>query len=100
MARSRRGKSCVRRLRARSHRKLRHVEVAASRSRLEYVFDPVPHVVHADRDVVDLTVMKAALLALEHLERLVLRADAGEAFFRERGRNLFVARAVKSRKRP
>src|SRR6266511_4149276 len=43
--------------------------------------------------------MEAALLALEHLERLVLRADCGEAFFRERERNLFVARTVQEQKR-
>ncbi len=45
---------------------------------------PVPHVVDADGDVVDLAVMEAAFLALEHLEGLLLGADRVEAFLRER----------------
>src|SRR5215813_10664812 len=54
---------------------------------------------HADRDVVDLTMMEAALVAVEDLEGLVLGADSGEAFLRERERNLFVARAMQEQKR-
>src|SRR5262249_52067208 len=53
---------------------------------------------HADRDVVDLTMMEAALVAVEDLEGLVLGADSGEAFLRERERNLFVARAMQEQK--
>src|SRR5262249_6143734 len=49
-------------------------EAAASASWFEHLFEPVPHVMHADRDVVDLTMMEAALLALEDLEGLVLGA--------------------------
>src|SRR5260221_5704065 len=76
-----------------------HADATALGSWLEHVFEPVPHVMHADRDVVDLTMMEAALVALEDLERLVLRADRGEAFFRKREWNLFVAGAVQEEKR-
>src|SRR5260370_859655 len=70
-----------------------------SGSGLEHVLDPVPHGVHADGDVVDLTMVKAALLATEHLERLVLRAHRREAFLRERKRYLLVAFAVQEQER-
>src|SRR5262249_55233426 len=60
---------------------------------------PVPHVMHGDRDVVDLAVVEAAFLALEDLEGLLLRADCGEAFFRERQRNLLIARAMQEQER-
>src|SRR5262249_44912875 len=72
---------------------------AGSGPRLEHVFDPVPHVMHSNRDVVDLTVMEATFLALEDLEGLLLRADGGETFFRERQRNLFIARAMQEQER-
>src|SRR5260370_40686068 len=76
-----------------------HADATALGSWLEHVFEPVPHVMHADRDVVDLTMMEAALVALEDLERLVLRADRGEAVLRKREWNLFVAGAVQPENR-
>src|SRR5215831_13476963 len=50
--------------------------------RSQHIGDPVPHVVDPDGDIVDLTVVKAALLPGEDLEGLVLRAHGCEAFFR------------------
>src|SRR5690606_3693983 len=50
-------------------------------------------------DVVDLTVVVAALLAREHLQRLVLRADRFEASLRDLERDLFVALAVHEKER-
>src|SRR6516162_10354604 len=67
---------------------------AGSGSGLEHVFDPAPHARHGDRDVVDLAVVETAFLALEDLEGFFFRADRGEAFFRERQRNLLIARAM------
>src|SRR5262249_16181691 len=72
---------------------------AGSGSRLEHVFDPVPHVMHSNRDIDDLTVMEAAFLALEDLAGLLLRADGGETFFRERQRNLLIAGAMLEQER-
>src|SRR6516162_10691398 len=72
---------------------------AGSGSRLEHVFDPVPHVMHGDRDVVDLAVVETAFLALEDLEDFLFRADRGEASFRERQRNLLIARAMQEQER-
>ena len=54
---------------------------------------------HGDRDVVELAVVEAAFLALEDLERLLFRADRGEASFRERQRNLLIARAMQEQER-
>src|SRR6266851_2930912 len=67
--------------------------------RLQHMFEPVPHVVDADGDVVDLAVMEAAFVAIEHLEGLLLRADRREAFFRERERDLLVAAAMHQQER-
>src|SRR5437016_12842077 len=72
---------------------------AGSGSGLEHVFDPVPHVMHGDRDVVDLAVVETAFLALEDLEGFLFRADRGEASFRERQRNLLIARAMQEQER-
>src|SRR5258707_8974438 len=76
-----------------------HADATALGSWLEHVFEPVPHVMHADGDVIDLAMMEAALVALEDLERLVLRADRSEALLRKRKRNLFVAHAMQEQKR-
>src|SRR5690606_15265692 len=54
---------------------------------------------HADAHVVDLAVAVAALLAREHLERLVLRADRVVALLRERKGDLLVALAVHEQER-
>jgi hypothetical protein len=45
---------------------------------------------HADRRVVDLTMVKAAFLARENPQRFPLGADGIEAFLRDGERNLFV----------
>src|SRR5215467_10919357 len=53
----------------------------------------------ADGDVVDLTVVEAALVAIEYLERLLLGADRGETTLSERERDLLVAAAVQEQER-
>src|SRR5215831_19889338 len=54
---------------------------------------------HGDCDVVDLAVMEAAFLALEDLEGFLFRADRDKSFFRERERNLLIARAMQEQER-
>src|ERR1019366_1767870 len=62
-----------------------------SRPRLQHIGRPVPHVVRADGDIVHLAMVEAAFLAVEYLQRLVLRADRREAFLGNRQRDLLVA---------
>src|ERR1700744_4913290 len=74
-------------------------EEARSSPRLQHTLQPVPHVVDADRHVVDLAVVEAAFLAVEHLEGLLLGADCVEAFLRQRQRDLLVAAAMHEQER-
>src|SRR5262245_46680589 len=71
----------------------------ASLPRLQHVGDPVPHEVHADGDVVDLAMVEAALLAGEHLEGLLLRADRLETLLGRGERDLLVAFAMHEEER-
>src|SRR5262245_60527527 len=50
----------------------------------EHVFQPIPHGVDADRNVVDLAMVEAAFLALEHFQGLLPRAYGIETFLRQR----------------
>src|SRR5215216_3562219 len=60
----------------------------------ENIAHPIPYVVDADGQVVDLAVMKTAFLAREDFEGFLFRAHRLEAFLRERERDLLVPFAV------
>src|SRR5215470_4069165 len=71
----------------------------SSRAGFQRIGDPVPHIVYADRDIVDLAMMKAAFLAVEHLEGLVFGADRGERLLGQRQGDLLIAGAVEQEER-